>query len=86
MAWHTNFDYIIATGSADSKIRVWDTKNKGHKKLSMHSGIVRSLSWNNELPWLLISGGDDSLFGVWDIRSNELVMDVYEPCVSITSI
>jgi len=46
---------------------------------------VRSLTWNHELPWLLISGGDDSFIGMWDIRSNKLIYETYEPCISTSS-
>lgn len=47
---------------------------------------MRSLCWNPELPWLLISGGDDSYFAAWDIRSNELIFEMHEPSISISSI
>jgi WD40 repeat protein len=46
---------------------------------------VRSILWNYELPWLLLSGGDDSTIAAWDIRSNKLIFDTLEPCISISS-
>lgn len=27
IAWHPDIEYLIATASADQKVRVWDTKN-----------------------------------------------------------
>ena len=27
LKWHPFFDYILASGSADNTVRVWDTKN-----------------------------------------------------------
>ena len=27
LKWHPFFDYILASGSADNYVRVWDTKN-----------------------------------------------------------
>ena len=79
LKWHPFFDYILASGSADNSVKVWDIKNvsifyssylqeNGHKNLEYHKSRVRSVSWNYEIPWLLISAGDDSYFGVWDIR------------------
>lgn len=85
IAWHPSFDYIIATASADSIVRVWDIKNNGHKKLEYHKSRVRCVLWNHELPWLLLSGGDDSSLAAWDIRSNELVAESLEPSISFSS-
>jgi len=34
----------------------------------------------------LISGGDDSSIGMWDIRTNKLIYESYEPCISVSSI
>ena len=41
--------------------------------------------WNYEIPWLLISGGDDSCLAAWDIRSNKLIHETVEPCISVSS-
>jgi len=60
-------------------------QENGHKNLEYHKSRVRSLSWNYEIPWLLISGGDDSFLGVWDIRTNKLIYETYEPCISTSS-
>jgi ribosome assembly protein RRB1 len=86
IAWHPCFDYILATASSDSIVRVWDIKNNGHKKLEYHKSRVRCVLWNHELPWLLLSGGDDSSLAAWDIRSNELIAECLEPSISFSSL
>lgn len=95
LKWHPFFEYIIASGSADNTVRVWDTKNviyfwiisqeDGHKVLDHHKSRVRSVYWNSEIPWMLFSGGDDSVLAIWDIRTNTMISDVYEPCISTSS-
>jgi WD40 repeat protein len=86
LRWHPLFDYILASGSADGIVRVWDIKNKGHKTLEGHIQAVRSLCWNYEIPWLLVSGGDDSKLALWDIRTNQLAYETKEPSVSVSCI
>ena len=73
VAWHPHFNYILASGSDDKTIRVWDIKNNGSKVLTGHSSNVRALSWNTEIPWFLSSGSWDMSIRVWDIRSNQCV-------------
>jgi WD40 repeat protein len=85
LAWHPTFDYILASASSDSLVRVWDIKNNGHKILDYHKSRVRCVQWNYELPWLLISGGDDSSLAAWDIRTNTLIAESLEPCISFSS-
>ena len=36
LAFHPYFDYILASGTADFIVRVWDVKNNGHKVLKFH--------------------------------------------------
>jgi WD40 repeat protein len=33
LKWHPNFDYILASGSSDQIVRVWDIKNVSIKLL-----------------------------------------------------
>mmetsp|Transcript_44909 Transcript_44909/g.43482 ORF Transcript_44909/g.43482 Transcript_44909/m.43482 type:complete len:285 (-) Transcript_44909:1660-2514(-) len=86
LQWHPHFDYILASGSCDNTVRIWDIKNNGHKSLSFHEERVRSVSWNFEIPWLLVSGADDSQIALWDIRSNSLITSIVEPCISVSGI
>lgn len=82
--WHKSLEHIIATGSADGIVRVWDIKQAGHRQLRFHKSRVRSLLWSSELPWLLISGGDDSNICVWDIRTSNLIFSVKEESISVS--
>lgn len=34
---------------------------------------------------MLISGGDDSCLAIWDIRSNKMMFETFEPCISVSS-
>ena len=83
--WHPQFEYILATGSFDAVVRVFDTKYNGQKTLAFHTDRVRSLQCNSEFPWMLTSGADDSYIGVWDIRSKSLLFAVKEPSLALTA-
>lgn len=85
LQWHPQFEYIIAAGSFDTVVRVFDTKSEGIKALQFHTDRVRSLQWNHEFPWLLTTGADDSYVAVWDIRSKQLIFAVQEPSLALTS-
>jgi WD40 repeat protein len=40
LKWHPFFDYILASGSADNCVRVWDTKN-----VSLFVVIIFAREW-----------------------------------------
>ena len=61
---------LIATGSADSTIKVWDVE-KGHATHNFkgHSGIVSVVKFHPDPKKLLLaSGSDDCKVRVWDLR------------------
>jgi WD40 repeat protein len=60
LEWSPHFEYVLATGSFDNIVRVFDLKKKTTLLLKEHKDRVRSLTWNYELPWMLISAADDS--------------------------
>jgi histone-binding protein RBBP4 len=73
VAWnpHPRFEWILATGSADGSIGIWDARylKNGEKVMSLedHSqGVVR-LDWNPQDPSILTSGGVDRRINYWDI-------------------
>ena len=86
IAWHPQFEYMLATGGFDHMVRIHDTQNNGQKELGFHTDRVRSVAWNTELPWLLTSGGDDSQQAIWDIRNRQLLFHTEEPTLAMTSL
>ncbi len=66
-----NHEGLIATGSMDATIKIWDTnlhllKVIDRSKLaSAHSHSVNSLLWLS--PQILVSAGDDSIIRVWQL-------------------
>ena len=83
--WHPQFEYILAAGSFDSVVRVFDVKYDGMKCLQFHTDRVRSLLWSTEFPWMLTTGADDSYVAVWDIRNKSLLFAVKEPSLALTA-
>ena len=78
IVWHPHFEYILASGSDDKTLRVWDIKNSGTKELKGHSHNVRGISWNYEIPWLLLSGAWDMTIRVWDVRTTVCIQVIYD--------
>jgi FOG: WD40 repeat len=84
VVWSPLIPNVIATGSDDKTVRVWDTRQNTSIVLSGHTNNVRAIVWNTELPWLLLSGAWDSTICMWDLRdkkcihvANEHHADVY---------
>lgn len=70
---------LVATGSADSTIKVWDLE-RGYctHNLKGHSGVISALKFHpNHRHIKLVSGSDDSSIRVWDLlsKSTEFVLD-----------
>ena len=64
---------LMATGSADSTIKVWDIE-KGFctHNLKGHSGIISCLSFHPDAQRLLLaSGSDDSKVKIWDLYAKK---------------
>jgi U3 small nucleolar RNA-associated protein 13 len=64
---------LVATGSADASIKVWDI-DKGYctHNLRGHGGVISAVKFhrfNNK--WYLASGADDCTVRVWDLQSRE---------------
>ena len=58
---------MIATGSMDSNIRLWDMESgESVHTLEGHQGMVWSVAWSGDGRWLA-SGADDLTVRVWDV-------------------
>jgi WD40 repeat protein len=70
---------ILATGSDDLTIFVWNIRDQDHAKiLRGHQNNVRAIAFNPELPWMLISGSWDATIKLWDIRSATCIYTITE--------
>ena len=65
---------LVATGSADSTVKVWDIE-RGFctHNFRGHGGIISSLKfWKDNSRWMLISGADDCNIRIWDLLKRRL--------------
>lgn len=61
LAWNSAHRNILASGSADKKIKLWDvSKETCQITLNYHKDKVQSLKWGLHNPTHLLSGGFDS--------------------------
>ncbi|ESQ53564.1 hypothetical protein EUTSA_v10027098mg [Eutrema salsugineum] len=60
LAWNKEFRNIVASGSADKTIKVWDVAT-GQCKVTMehHKKKVQAVAWNHYAPQVLLSGSLD---------------------------
>jgi len=91
---HTNYVFcvcfnpasnLLASGSMDETIRVWDVKTgKCHKTLPAHSEPVTAVHFNRD-GTLIASCSHDGLIRIWDMQSNnclKTLVDSANPPVS----
>src|SRR5262245_49016459 len=64
---------MIATGSEDSNIRLWDIESgELVRTLEGHQDAVRSVAWSGTGQWLA-SGADDRTVRLWEASSGRLI-------------
>jgi WD40 repeat protein len=68
IVWHPLNENIIASGSNDNTVRVWNVETCTCILLEGHTNFVRGLAWNHEIPWFLASGSWDAQIRIWDTR------------------
>ncbi|KAI9144700.1 WD40-repeat-containing domain protein [Paraphysoderma sedebokerense] len=82
-----DFDHtstLVATGSADSTIKVWDT-DKGFctHNLKGHRGVISAVKFHmKDQQWKLFSGSDDCTVRIWDLMTRKCIA-VLENHVSV---
>lgn len=73
LQWSPSEATVFASCSADTSIRIWDTRVKNRKSVlnvdKAHDSDVNVISWNRLASYLLLSGGDEGGLKVWDLRS-----------------
>ena len=74
-----NGNNILASGSADGKIKLWDSRGKSACiSLKGHLESVNCVSLSPDCNYLA-SGANDNLLKLWDIRQNKLLKDLTVP-------
>jgi periodic tryptophan protein 1 len=70
LAWTPAFRSRLASGSADTYVKLWDvTTQQCTQTLSHHKGKIQSLEWNPFEPNILLSGAYDQMVAVIDSRN-----------------
>ncbi|KAL0727541.1 hypothetical protein Bca4012_023634 [Brassica carinata] len=69
LAWNKEFRNILASASADRKVKVWDVAT-GQCKITMehHTKEVQAVAWNHYAPEVLLSGSFDQTVVLKDGR------------------
>lgn len=70
LSWNTNAVNVIASGSADKSICLWDlSKVTTVHRLTHHSDKIQSVKWHPQDPQSLLTGSFDKSAAVLDCRS-----------------
>ncbi|KAJ3131165.1 hypothetical protein HK100_006711 [Physocladia obscura] len=73
LAWNRQHPSLLASGSADTTIKLWDlnsaTPEKAIRSFSNHKAKVQALAWNLVQGEVLLSGGYDNQAHVFDTRA-----------------
>lgn len=72
LQWSPSEPFVFASASADSTIRIWDTRSKRRTpaiSVTASSTDINVLSWSHLTPYLLASGDDAGRLSIWDLRA-----------------
>ncbi|KAL7648865.1 UNVERIFIED_CONTAM: hypothetical protein RMT77_000785 [Armadillidium vulgare] len=93
LGWNKDLDHILASGSADKSIIIWDLQEcKEGQKFSEFTGAVQDLKWHPKENHFLLAGSCDKTVKLFDCLSNknskswkldgEVESVVWDPCVN----
>lgn len=64
--------HLLATGGADNRLKLWDTRRPGEAPLYenfAHEGKINCIRWSPHVDGVLASAGMDCIVYIWDIRN-----------------
>ena len=88
IAWNPT-GHLIATGSADKTLRIWNPEKnqvKNSTELRGHTGAIERVAWNPIKEAELASVSSDSTCKFWDVRTKTCLASVPlgEPALTVT--
>jgi THO complex subunit 3 len=78
LAW-SPLGNLIATGTGDRKLRVWNPERANVKhstELRGHTGTIERVAWNPHREAELASVSVDGSVKIWDVRSGKNIADI----------
>lgn len=79
LSWNSIHKQVIASGSADHTVKLWDVTKAGEtdaSTLTHHKGKVAAVMWNPEEGTLLATGSFDRTVAILDARSPQNIKTV----------
>ncbi|CAF1167616.1 unnamed protein product [Rotaria sordida] len=76
LAWSTSLDFLLASGSQDKTIRLWNVETYSPLKVYIeHSDIILSLIFSSCDSNLILSGSRDQSLHIWNIEQHTQLPD-----------